>query len=511
MAADPQLAVSYTHVVVTARAAFAAYTKSGLLVSGPTNGKTFWVLGGIPDHGSNWNIGDMRIVYDAYRQRFFMSTLYAGVDTNNKVLDGEQLLVAVSKSTDPTQGWWIYSFDMPFHSTSPPPAWQSGDTCDYDTLGVGPTVYLMTANWFSGAGALKGSDIYMFDANAMANGNSPAGWIFYNWTNPDGSPIATMQPAVHHGSTGSANTVWFATHWNGYALVYNHVDNPLKSNQAAWTTWGAMTATSLPLVTGPQKGVTNPTPPPMDMGNQVGDWFLKAAWRNNRLYLTTTNTFLQNGVRLSAARVLRKNTSTAALEVDKTFGDSTTGTSQIHYGWAAVEANANGDMIIPTSRTSSAMFPEIRVSQWLSGDSTIEPDFLLKSGEAPYHEGSVCIPPSGGNPGLPWECWGETTGVSVDPTDDLGIWVTFEYPVPVPPGQNSNYPNHSLWVGQLGGSGCGHSVCTTGQPIPQSCDGICVYNVCNQDSYCCNVAWDSICVSEVPTYCAGASCNNQSP
>jgi hypothetical protein len=128
---------------------------------------------------------------------------------------------------------------------------------------------------------------------------------------------------------------------------------------------------------------------------------------------------------------------------------------------------------------------------------------LVKSGEAPYHEGSACVPPN-----VPWECWSETTAMSVDPSDDTAIWMAQEYPVPVPGGFNSNYVNYSVWVAQAfgGASSCGHGVCQSGGPMPSGCDSVCVTPVCAQDPYCCNQAWDNICVSEVPTYCGGNVC-----
>lgn len=56
-----------------------------------------------------------------------------------------------------------------------------------------------------------------------------------------------------------------------------------------------------------------------------------------------------------------------------------------------------------------------------------------------------------------------------------------------------------------GGTGtCTHSDCTSGTKLVKTCDP-CVTSVCNADSYCCNTAWDSICVGEVASVC-GASC-----
>ncbi|KAI8812976.1 putative extracellular elastinolytic metallo proteinase precursor [Cladochytrium replicatum] len=47
---------------------------------------------------------------------------------------------------------------------------------------------------------------------------------------------------------------------------------------------------------------------------------------------------------------------------------------------------------------------------------------------------------------------------------------------------------------------CSHSVCKTGAALTEDCNA-CAAAVCAEDSYCCTVSWDSLCVSEVSTYC----------
>lgn len=50
------------------------------------------------------------------------------------------------------------------------------------------------------------------------------------------------------------------------------------------------------------------------------------------------------------------------------------------------------------------------------------------------------------------------------------------------------------------GMACAHNKCITGAALNPNCDP-CVNTVCTFDSYCCTTAWDSLCVSEVTTYC----------
>ena len=56
-----------------------------------------------------------------------------------------------------------------------------------------------------------------------------------------------------------------------------------------------------------------------------------------------------------------------------------------------------------------------------------------------------------------------------------------------------------------GGGSCAHGVCSSGAKLSTSC-GTCADDVCSADPYCCSVAWDKICVSEVNSYCSGTTC-----
>jgi hypothetical protein len=56
-----------------------------------------------------------------------------------------------------------------------------------------------------------------------------------------------------------------------------------------------------------------------------------------------------------------------------------------------------------------------------------------------------------------------------------------------------------------GGSTCSHPICSSGGTLDPSCDS-CAQSICAKDSYCCNVAWDNVCVGEVGSIC-GQSCS----
>lgn len=54
------------------------------------------------------------------------------------------------------------------------------------------------------------------------------------------------------------------------------------------------------------------------------------------------------------------------------------------------------------------------------------------------------------------------------------------------------------------GCGCAHDLCTAGAALVSGCDP-CVTSVCGADPYCCSTSWDGICVGEVSSVC-GNSC-----
>jgi hypothetical protein len=54
------------------------------------------------------------------------------------------------------------------------------------------------------------------------------------------------------------------------------------------------------------------------------------------------------------------------------------------------------------------------------------------------------------------------------------------------------------------GCNCPHDECTEGAALDEGCSA-CVEDICAQDPFCCQTAWDGLCVSEVSTIC-GNTC-----
>ena len=112
-----------------------------------------------------------------------------------------------------------------------------------------------------------------------------------------------------------------------------------------------------------------------------------------------------------------------------------------HYGWAAVEANKDGNAIIGYVRTGEQIFPEVRASAFMAAESDIRPSVQVKAGDKSADNPTV----SGANAILPW---GDTAGASVDPSDDTAIWIAQEYASSTA----NNNGNYDIWVARFFGA-----------------------------------------------------------
>jgi hypothetical protein len=84
--------------------------------------------------------------------------------------------------------------------------------------------------------------------------------------------------------------------------------------------------------------------------------------------------------------------------------------------------------------------------------------------------------------------WGPCTGSVVPTTEDCGDGLDNDCD-----GQTDE------------GCGCAHDVCTSGAALTAGCSA-CVAGICAMDDYCCTTAWDSLCIGETQGICGTAAC-----
>jgi hypothetical protein len=313
-------------------------------------------------------VKDGRVVFDPFRSRFFF--LFQSRETTAR------LLIAVSKSEDPRDGFWTYA-DLP-NQTNPDgtPAGQ-----DYDRIGVNSTHFLVS-NGMGAAGQIH----FMYTASDLASG---APYTRGAWAH---TLAQHAGPAVHQ--TGTSDAFWVnrddASHVSVWAVrngaVLRKTSAYLLGSNTGVTASGPISAPQRDdgTVAGgvPDVAFTNIGWDPQNVDFRNG----KLTWVANESHVWSGQSTANNVVRLVQMDVSSYFTTGAIpVGIDRVFGRSSTGdpdTAIFDYGWPAVATNATGDIVIGTVRTNASIFPEQRGSVWLSGQPDISSSALIGTGTA---------------------------------------------------------------------------------------------------------------------------------
>ena len=449
---DTNVAVSSTHVCITTRAGFKCFTKYGDPVSPgmascDTNANPIRPVPFAADahlaqtffsrscqYVPPSSVKDGRIVFGSSSKRFFMVF-------QNRVgpHTSPNLLIAVSKSQDPRDGWWTYIDEVGGNDNS----------LDYQFLGVNSSILVVSNKMklmdADNAPIQQWTDHTMYSAADLASGNASYVkkiWPPYNRdavcdgcaeeppfapfspSNPppektDDAPEFKAAACVHESPT--TDFFWIHRDDDSHATIFGR--------RGGRTTSRVITLRAvLPIVNGQQKDSTpgdgNPAPGIL-FGRGAGDNYQNCVVRNNKLVAVANVGYKwannpAGDVASNAIRLVRVNLSnffgptTPPVEIDRVFGKSSPNDSidQIFdYGMPAVATNALGDIVVGTVRTRETIYPEQRASVRLAGDSDIRPSVSIRTGLDMSADGQHHM-----------------AGASADPTTNA-VYLAQEYPV----------------------------------------------------------------------------------
>ena len=451
--ADAQIAVSATHVIVTNRQLMRYYDKNGSPVASSIGSTTFFNAGlNIQDAAGNKidRYNDLRVIFDSYRKRFWV-TAYAGFSGAANVPAAKRrsfIPLAVSKTQNPLDGWYYYYTDgAAQQGQAGSTIWQPGDAPDYPVMGVDKLALTIThaVNHVSSGGYWR---VLLFQADPLAGGQWQGGWQFWDLKNPDGNPHGLIAPAVHHGSPGGSRAYWLGRQGSDSIVVWA-ITHPFDAQRHVQAVAVKIPNAFSSPVNGQQSGSTK-----LIKFTNLSNNVMKASFRNEFLHMVTNDAHDWGGtghitssvhyIRLPVSKFPNVPAPPGSGGVDRIFGGGNPNEQVAglkHYGWAAVEANKNGDAIIGYARTGEKVFPEVRGSAYLANENDIRPSYQVKKGDTfadnPNYPNANDILP-----------WGDTSGASVDPTDDTGIWIAQEY-ASTTGGGNGNY---DIWVAKFFGT-----------------------------------------------------------
>lgn len=401
---------------------------------------------------------DMRVIYDDFRDRFWIIAIARNPKwkdlsgtPGNHIARRTKTLLAVSKTGDPRDGFYLYWFnsvidDGACHSLSknasgdtkvcgPANTYQPGDAADYPSIGISKDYFIQTIagqhfnpfatpDFTKNGKSQKYAVIHVFQADKLANGgcNSPCSWAYWNFDYPNSSTrvTGTLQAVVEHGADPFGYT-WL-TQDDGNSRVYvwgfNHGEKafnpPLHS--------GWMNVSS---INGALHDPGLPGGGTLQLTN-LGSGMLKAVERNGLL----TATFMEcaatgSGCR-TQARVVQVDPFVALLvppiaaicpgctiaanseewiPLNNSLDDAPGSFHEA--GQPAGDVSQSGNVVVGYIRCCNATGPEARYAARLPGDASFRPDTKLKS------------PSGGGANGYN----GDTGGAAADPVDPDGVWL----------------------------------------------------------------------------------------
>ena len=403
---DPIGAAGPNHVVSVVNTSIEWHTKGGTQQHSQSLANFFTSLS--PATGTF----DPKVIYDQYAGRFVVVTLEKTAAPETSVI-----YVAVSDDSDPNGTWYFHAIDAltDFTGTS---AW-----ADYPGLAVDDQAIYITNNLFSFAGVYQ--DTYLWIIHKGLSGgfyDNGAATVTVHDPNPGDASDVTMQPAHMFGTPpGALGTI--LVRYSGLSdgtneyIYFIRVEDPTGTPTFSqqFVNVGDIDNTGAAMPGAPQSGTAETV-------NTNDRRALNAVWRNNKLYLTAT-VVPGSGTDTGQATAHWFKFDTSTLTAFTLVDQGNVGGEDIAAGaytfFPSVAVNKRGDMAIGFAASASTIYPGAYYVYRKSSDAagTVRAAGTIAAGLDYY------VRKFGGSRNR----WGDYTGTSVDPADDLSFWVFNEY------------------------------------------------------------------------------------
>ena len=451
---DAGLAVGNGFVLQTVNAALAIYdAATGRLEQGPTALNQFFRLKPEIARSSGVNgdfTSDPRAYYDAQLQRWFVSVVAIGTNPQTGDLTAPtRLLIAVSETNDPTQGWKIYSIDTTSHGAEGCPCFGDQPVIGADAHGL-----FISTNAFSLREGFAGVQIYALSKQLLARGAVPA---VVHWNNPKlpGGFAFSVQPSIRPSpALDDTNGVEYLT---SVADIRNMLDRRIA-------VWAIINTASLANQTPALKlrttiVETQPFGVPPDAAQKTGETRLGSLLSEKTEYIATNDQRMQQAVfadgKLWAALttmvavgddpsphagvayfVLRPSVSAGALRVEiAKQGYLAVANTDVFY--PAIAIRPNGEGVIAFTLSGGEHYPSAAFAT------------LNQNGAGNVQIVAAGVAPTDGFSGYKYFGGGSarTGDYSAAAVDEHGfIWVSAEY---IPSGPRTLLANWGTFIAQI--------------------------------------------------------------
>ena len=383
---DTMGAAGVDHFVELINGRYSVYRKSdGVRVDTATL-NNFWTLAGAPPTG---NAFDPRVVYDPHARRFYAVAVDNGTNANS-------FLIAISDSSDPTQGWTAFKID----SDSDDSNW-----ADFPMIGYNPEAVYVSANMAPlTAGQTRMGFMILPKSDLLQPAPSIANMtLLEDVPRPPGTNALSPQLAVDASNLIGLNTTLpVLMHDFGANTIYRaEIFSGSVSNIGPV---GVPAAANPPTVDQPG--------PKQNLEANDGRFSANTVLHNGEIYAVQA---IDNGG-IASVRFLRIDAATnTVLENQTIINPGSQATT-----FPSVAVGEFGDVVIGVTRTGSSpgefASSYAIVGKTVGGITSFNSPMLLKQGVADYLQLL-----SGRNR------WGDYSSTTVDPADPGIFWTSQEF------------------------------------------------------------------------------------
>lgn len=457
---DPTGDVGPNHYVAMTNLSYAVLDKTGNILFGPAANNTLW--SGFGGACENENSGDPIVLYDQISDRWLLSQFTsAGPDYYN--------CVAVSTSSDPTGSYYRWAIRNNGSGSDLFP--------DYPKYGVWSDGFYISTRDFSSS-SYAGVGVYALERDDIVNGNPNPTIIYFfvdrstdSWQvgdgllpadidgstmPPVGSPqyfVGSMDDGGPYGAPQDALTFW------EFDADFDTPANSTFTRTAIIPI--ADYDTQFPCTSGrnciPQAGTSNG----IDIQSYRQRPLHRLAYRNFGSHESlVTNQSVEASAGIGGIRwwEIRDPDNAPTLYQEGTYGPGAS--DGIHRWMGSIAMDAEGNMGLAYSASSSSMNPAIRFTGRLSTDTL---------GVMDRTEGSI-IEGTGSQTNS--QRWGDYTSTNIDPVDDCTFWHVNEY-------YDNDGGDWQIRVGSFKFNECGDPGFTLSSPTPEL--AICTGDDANYD------------------------------
>jgi hypothetical protein len=418
---DVSAAAGFDHIMMALNDSMAILDKYGNILRSQrqNDGTGFWSA------LDTTGLFDPKIVYQPFFNRWFY---VIAADSRSAQ---SAILIAISQSYDPMQGWNYYRID-----TDP----DDDQWFDYPSIGFNNNWFVVNGNMGDNNGTgVTQNRTFIFNINQLMAGTS-VDYTIYNYSSLL-DPQFTFCPALTYDA--SQNDLWLVTNddVNDNDLRFFQVtggpSNPSISEESyvsigsAWGKGGNNIA--------PQAGTAAKL-------NCADHDVMSVVWRNGRLY-TAQTIFLPDGDAPTTCtiQVVSCNPYDQTVYEAIRFGSD----ANYMYAYPCIAVNADNDMVISCAKFSNTTYPSAAVIVRRNGSNSFT-ETNYKQGEDWYINND--------NQGR--NRWGDYTAAMMDPSDDNSVWVASEYSKP----KNGSGRYATWWAKICAGSCAASTFVNTVQP-----------------------------------------------